>query len=202
MQCLTGRVSKFLPEPAEGLSGLVLDGGREIYFLQEYRVLVNTIARIGTKVEIQGFLIADSRAGGKVGATRITNLDTRELINMDFPDPRSTPEMLARGTPPITASDAHVERGQKNGAETHCGQKVAMDQRAPTMDSVSTGGTEFPSILTRIATGTRGAPSGVSANGSGVRRQPCLRLAPPNSGDTGLSAHHEAPGSRNKPVSG
>ncbi len=150
MQNISGRVSKFLPEPAAGLSGLVLEGGREICFLQEYRLLVNAIAKIGTKVEIQGFLIADSRAGGNVGATRITNRKTRQSICMEFPDPLSKPGMLMRTTPAATASLAPSEQNHKKYEESHHGRTVGVEQITAKMGKMNIMAQSAPAYLREL----------------------------------------------------
>ncbi len=150
MQSLSGRVAKFLPDPSEGLSALRLDGGREIHFLCEYRERVNSIARIGAKIEIKGFLIADSQAGGTVGAVRITCLDSRESIDMDFPDPRSPLEILARPLAAKSASATKAEDHEKKRTEARPVLNAVVEEKPTKTAGFSLGTQSSPAYLREL----------------------------------------------------
>ena len=150
MQCVSGRVAKFIPEPAEGVCGLMLDGGREIHFLCEYQQRVKGLAQIGTKVEVRGFLIADSRAGGNVGAVRITNLQSRESIDMDFPDPRRPLEILTRPNGARTAGAADSPGNEKKSGETPREANGGAEQEAAKTAKISLGMQSSPAYLREL----------------------------------------------------
>lgn len=150
MQSVSGRVAKFILEPAEGVCGLMLDGGREIHFLCEYQERVKGLAQIGTKIEIRGYLIADSRAGGNVGAVRITNPDSGEAIEMDFPDPQSPLEMLTRPAGAQATGDAKAEANKKGNGETQSEPNAAAVRKAAKSAKIGLGMQTSPAYLREL----------------------------------------------------
>lgn len=150
MQYVSGRVSKFLLEPNQSVCGLILDSGCEVYFLEEYRTIVNEIVRIGSRVKVQGLLVPDGCNEGYLAATRITNLESGQSISMEFPNPQSAPGMHVRTTPASTASLAHPEMNQEKGGETPCRCNEGIDQKTPNAKRVIPHIQSFPTYFREL----------------------------------------------------
>ena len=150
MQYVSGRVSKFLLEPNQSVCGLILEGGCEVYFLEEYRTLVHEIVRVGSRVRVQGLLVPDGGSEGYLAATRITNLESGQTISMEFPDPQSTPGTRVRATPATAASLAHPDEKQEKAEETPCNCKQGADQKTVRTNRIVPHVQSFPNYFREL----------------------------------------------------
>jgi hypothetical protein len=81
--------------PAGDVNGVILDQGTEVHVPPDQANQLNSLAPIGTRIQVSGWIHTGPLGDTHVDATTITNLNTRGMVSFATPPPPPAP-----GAPP------------------------------------------------------------------------------------------------------
>lgn len=109
MSFVTGRIAKLLRDSRGQISGLLLDGGKEIRFPTAFGLQAAAILDEGCLVEIQGNCRPQNFPNAYLEGEFIRNLDSGQTLALPAPKREGKPGMQSDTTPTDTASLALSE---------------------------------------------------------------------------------------------
>jgi hypothetical protein len=88
--------------PAGDVNGVMLDQGTEVHVPPEQASPLNSLAPIGARIQVSGWIHTGPLGDTHVDATTIANLDNRATMNFQTPPPPpGPPDTNAAGAPPL-----------------------------------------------------------------------------------------------------
>jgi hypothetical protein len=93
MQIITGRICKLLHDSAGAVNGLSLDTGLEVRFPPDRAARVLAVVTAGSRVEIYARMREGLGADTWADATLVTNLDSRQYIDLSIAPTPHSPEV-------------------------------------------------------------------------------------------------------------
>jgi hypothetical protein len=104
MQSIYGKVTQFLRDGSEHVTGFALEGGEEIRFSAGLPAAVSELALLGSRIEIRGELHFSNDSQKVLTDVHITNLDLNRTSILPGSVRLGKPGMLSHATPTTTAS--------------------------------------------------------------------------------------------------
>jgi hypothetical protein len=102
MEIVYGRVREALPATDGEISGFVIDGGLEVHFPKDSARQVADLVPLGSRLEICGAPYRGPSGDPHIEAKFITNLDSKQSVNLQNPPPPKEPEMSSLCASPYT----------------------------------------------------------------------------------------------------